>query len=140
MPSLMLGLRHPSAEAWPNDAATSRAQIPSTAALADAGRSVLADTGHPMHRILFIGNNSVYSAAHLIALGRTSGVAAVVAPVANLGGLKRLERRLTPSRLGPLARELGAQFLEVGHKDDPALVRVLSALRPDLVVVVGMGW
>jgi methionyl-tRNA formyltransferase len=93
-----------------------------------------------VHRILFIGNNSVYSAAHLMALGRATGVAAVVTPVATLGGLKRLERRLAPSRLKALARELGAPLLEVGHKDDPALARVLGAVRPDLVVVVGMGW
>ena len=31
-----------------------------------------------MHRILFIGNSSLYSAAHLAALGRAGGVAAVV--------------------------------------------------------------
>jgi methionyl-tRNA formyltransferase len=93
-----------------------------------------------VHRILFIGINSVFSAAHLTALGRTHGVAAVVETVATLGRLKRLERRLAPSRLKALARGLGAPFLEVRHKDDAALARALRAARPDLVVVAGMGW
>jgi methionyl-tRNA formyltransferase len=93
-----------------------------------------------VHRILFVGINSVFSAAHLMALGRAHGVAAVVETVATLGRLKRLERRLAPSRLKALARELGAPFLEVRHKDDAALARVLRAARPDLVVVVGIGW
>ena len=33
---------------------------------------------HGSHRILFIGINSLYSAAHLAALGHTHGAAAVV--------------------------------------------------------------
>jgi methionyl-tRNA formyltransferase len=96
--------------------------------------------GNRVRRILFIGNNSIYSAAHLTALGRAHGVVAVVETIAPLGWLKRLERWLVSSRLRTLARELGSPFLEVAYKDDNTLVRVLWAARPDLVVVAGMGW
>jgi methionyl-tRNA formyltransferase len=96
--------------------------------------------GRGPHRILFIGINSLYSAAHLAALGRAHGAAAVVETVAPLGRLKRLERGLAPSRLARLARDHGATFAEVAHRDDAGLERALRAARPDLVIVAGMGW
>jgi methionyl-tRNA formyltransferase len=74
--------------------------------------------GQGSHRILFIGINSFYSAAHLAAL----------------------ERWLAPSRLARLARDHGASFAEVAHRDDAGLERALRSARPDLVVVAGMGW
>jgi methionyl-tRNA formyltransferase len=93
-----------------------------------------------VRRILFIGNASVYSAAHLAAVGRAHGVAMVVEAVAPQGRLKGLRRRVAPSRLKTLARELGAPFLEARYKDHTTLAQVLRAARPDLVVVAGMGW
>ena len=93
-----------------------------------------------MRRVVFVGINSVFSAVHLAALGRAHGVVAVVETVARLGRAKRLERWLAPSRLARLARELGAPFVEVAHRDDADLARALGAARPELVVTVGMGW
>lgn len=94
----------------------------------------------PLRRILFVGANSIFSAAHLAALGRAHGVVAVVETVAPLSGLKRLERRLTPSRLARLARELRVPFQEVAHADTVALRRAFREASPDLVVLAGMGW
>jgi methionyl-tRNA formyltransferase len=96
--------------------------------------------GQGPRRILFIGANSLYSAAHLAALGQAHGVVAVVETVPPLSRLKRLERRLAPSRLARLARDHGASFAEAAHRDDAGLERALRAARPDLVVVASMGW
>jgi methionyl-tRNA formyltransferase len=91
-------------------------------------------------KIVFIGINSLFSAAHLDAVGRAFRVSAVYETVRPLGRLKRLERRLVPSRLAVAAEGAGAVFREVAHGDTTALTRLLEGERPDLVVIAGMGW
>ena len=93
-----------------------------------------------MDRIVFIGINSLYSAMHLRGLGPARGVVAAVETVGPIGRLKRLQRRIVPSHLSAAARAVDVPFREVPHRDEGALLRVLRAARPDLVVIAGMGW
>lgn len=91
-------------------------------------------------RIVMIGINALFSTRHATALAGSFGLAAIVETRHPPSRLKRLERRLIPSKLAVCARQAGASFHEIAHRDDAALNRLLGELAPDLVVVVGMGW
>ncbi|WP_051328638.1 methionyl-tRNA formyltransferase [Geminicoccus roseus] len=92
-------------------------------------------------RIVFIGINSHFSAVHLHALAGCRGqVSAVLETVGRISPLKRLQRRLQPSRLARMARAAGVPFQEIRHRDMSGLTLALRDRAPDLVVVAGMGW
>lgn len=101
---------------------------------------MIEDDGCHSQRIVFVGINSLYSTAHLHSVNQAYKVAMVVETVGPVSWLKKLQRRLVGSRLAKAARAAGVPFVEVPHRDTAALTDILLAVRPDLVVIAGMGW
>ncbi|MGD9511604.1 MAG: methionyl-tRNA formyltransferase [Geminicoccaceae bacterium] len=90
-------------------------------------------------RLLFMGVNAIFSCRHLKAVAATAPVCCVVETVRPLGRLKRLERRLLPSRLARTARAVGAHYHEIPYRDPNALLAIMRDEAPDLVIVASLG-
>ncbi|MFO1047350.1 MAG: formyltransferase family protein [Geminicoccaceae bacterium] len=90
-------------------------------------------------RLLFLGVNALFSTRHLAALAEAWPISVVVETVGALGLFKRLERRLRPSLLARAARAIGAHHHEILYRDEAALLAVMRAQAPDLVIVAGLG-